>query len=75
MLESVVSVAFAPFHIGKIQKQLLKVENNFQVHHMYNALHPHLDDVERVIAPSLHRYYVETTKEHFIYQVLHGVAS
>ena len=56
MLESVVSVAFAPFHIDKIQKQLLKVENNFQVHHMYNALHPHLDDVERVIAPSLHRH-------------------
>jgi len=27
----------------------ISVENNFQVHHMYNALHPHLDDVERVI--------------------------
>ena len=26
-----------------------QVENNFQVHHMYNALHPLLDDAERLV--------------------------
>ncbi|CAJ1360607.1 unnamed protein product [Effrenium voratum] len=27
----------------------ISVENNFQVHHMYNALHPLLDDAERLV--------------------------
>ena len=27
----------------------LKVENNFQVHHMYNALQPLLEDAERLV--------------------------
>ena len=48
------SASYLPCFLCPLRSSGREVEYNYQVHHLYNALHPMLGDVERLKAGAAH---------------------